>query len=65
MTLRVGPQSGRDPFDHIGLRDGESKLASLVKCYNPTGQDSKERYAWIRTHLANAVEEAIQIRNAN
>jgi hypothetical protein len=36
-----------------------------VKCYNPAGATSKDRYDWIKTHLANAVEEAIRIRSEN
>jgi disulfide bond formation protein DsbB len=33
--------------------------------YNPGGATSKEKYDWIATHLSNAVEEAIEIRNKN
>ena len=29
---------------------------------NPKGRSSKERYAWISQHLANAGEEVIRIR---
>jgi hypothetical protein len=32
---------------------------------SPAGATSKERYDWISTHLANAVEEAIKIRGNN
>ena len=42
-----------------------TKLSSIVKCYNPAGGNSKERYAWIKKHLTNAVEEAISIRENN
>ena len=51
---------GYNPFDYINY--GDKKLSSIVKCYNPTGQNSKKRYDWISDHLANAVEEAINIR---
>jgi hypothetical protein len=54
---------GENPFDYITHRG--QKLSSIVKCYNPQGADSKERYAWISEHLANAVEEAVKIRAAN
>ena len=37
-------------------------LSSVVKCYSPAGRNSKERYAWISKNLANAVAEAIEIR---
>lgn len=54
---------GANPFDCIDYADTGKKLSSIVKCYNPVGSDSKERYAWIAKHLENAVEEAIKIRN--
>lgn len=54
---------GKNPFDFIPY--GDKKLSSIVKCYNPAGGNSKERYAWIAKHLSNAVEEAIRIRNDN
>ena len=54
---------GKNPFVYI--THGKEKLSSIVKCYNPTGTNSKDRYAWIKKHLANAVEEAITIRNDN
>lgn len=57
--------SGSNPFDDIGYGNNGKKLSSIVKCYNPAGNDSKERYAWISEHLSNAVEEAIKIRENN
>lgn len=56
---------GGNPFDHIGYNNTGKKLSSIVKCYNPGGSNSKERYAWIAKHLENAVTEAIGIRNKN
>jgi hypothetical protein len=56
---------GNNPFGYISFGDPKKKLSTVVKCYNPAGTNSKERYAWISKHLANAVEEAIKIRNAN
>jgi hypothetical protein len=56
---------GKNPFDHITHTPTKKKLSSIVKCYNPAGTNSKQRYAWIAQHLANAVEEAIRIRNQN
>lgn len=53
---------GKNPFDYINL--GQHKLSSIVKCYNPSGRDSKEKYATISTSIADWIEEAIQIRNA-
>lgn len=37
-------------------------LSAVVKCYEPTGQSSKEKYNWITEYLAAIVEEAIHIR---
>ena len=56
---------GSNPFAEITHGKSGKKLSSIVKCYTPSGSDSKERYAWIKKHLANAVEEAIQIRKDN
>jgi hypothetical protein len=56
---------GNNPFDFIGYGNSGKKLSSIVKCYNPAGATSKERYDWILIHLANAVEEAIEIRTKN
>ena len=53
---------GLNPFDYIGFGTTGAKLSSTVKCYDPQGSTSTDRYNWIRTHLANAVEEAIKIR---
>ena len=57
--------AGANPFDHIGYGGTGKKLSSIVKCYNPGGATSQERYEWIKQHLANAVEEAIRIRKSN
>jgi hypothetical protein len=54
---------GDNPFDHITIGNGGKKLSAVAKCYNPAGTSSKDRYEWISTHLANAVEEAITIRS--
>jgi hypothetical protein len=56
---------GDNPFDSITFGKTGKKLSSIVNCYNPSGGTSKERYAWIEKHLANAVEEAIKIRSNN
>ncbi len=56
---------GKNPFQFIGYGNTGKKLSSIVKCYNPEGSNSKERYAWISKRLANAVEEAVTIRNKN
>ena len=56
---------GENPFDYITHGVSKNKLSSIVKCYNPAGSNSKERYAWIEQHLANAIAEAIKIRGEN
>lgn len=56
---------GANPFDYITHGPTKQKLSSIVKCYSPAGATSKEKYAWIATHLANAVEEAVNIRRQN
>lgn len=56
---------GRNPFANITHGESGKKLSSIVKCYTPAGSNSKERYAWIKKHLSNAVEEAIKIRSNN
>ena len=56
---------GENPFDYIGYGNTGKKLSSIVKCYNPGGATSQERYDWIKQHLANAVEEAVTIRKNN
>ena len=56
---------GANPFESIGYGSTGKKLSSIVKCYNPAGSTSQEKYDWIKKHLANAVEEAIKIRKDN
>ena len=54
---------GKDPFSFITHNTSDKPLSSIVKCYDPAGRSSRERYDWISRHLANAIEEAIRIRN--
>ena len=57
---RISPK-GRNPFDKIPI-NGKA-MSSVVKCYDPPGRDSSERYDWIKKYLASMIEEAIDIRN--
>ena len=57
--------TGKNPFNFITHGLSGKKLSTIVKCYDPGGSTSKERYAWIEKHLANAIEEAIRIRKEN
>ena len=50
---------GGNPFSHI------AGIPSAVQCYDPAGDTSTGRYAWISKYLAGAVEKAIEIRNDN
>jgi MTH538 TIR-like domain (DUF1863) len=54
---------GKNPFDFIGYGDAGKKLSSIVKCYDPAGSSSQERYKWIAENLANAIDEAVAIRS--
>lgn len=58
-------KKGNNPFNYITHGGTKEKLSTIVKCYNPAGANSKERYDWISRNIANAVEEAIKIRNNN
>ena len=53
---------GSNPFDYIRHKNTDKCFSSIVKCYNPAGRTSKERYDWISKYLAKAVEEAIRVR---
>ena len=57
--------AGENPFNYAHLRNTGKSLSTVVKCYDPTGHNSKEKYAWISRYLSAAVEEAIQIRSRN
>lgn len=59
-------RKGQNPFTHFTVADSNGHrhdLSSVVKCYNPPGTNSRQRYNWIRDNLADIVEEALRIRN--
>lgn len=56
---------GKNPFDYVDWGDTGKPLSAIVKCYDPPGHSSKEKYRRISEHLADLVEEAIQIRKDN
>ena len=62
---RYVSSKGDNPFKFIGYGSSGTLLSSIVRCYDPSGRTSKEKYDWIATSLADAVEEAIQIRKNN
>ena len=51
---------GNNPFDYTFYRN--VRLSRVVKCYNPRGTNSRERYNWISRYISDAVQEAINIR---
>lgn len=56
---------GKNPFTSIDHPSTGKKLSTIVRCYDPTGSNSHERYDWIKEHLENAVAEANKIRKNN
>lgn len=59
-------RKGENPFTHFTVEDSDGKrrrLSSVVKCHNPQGTNSRQRYNWIRDNLADIVEKALRIRN--
>lgn len=53
---------GGNPFQFIPYGNTGDVLSSVVKCYDPAGYTSQERYAWISKYLGDAIEKAISIR---
>lgn len=53
---------GENPFDYVTYHGTGAALSSIVKCYDPPGLNSKERYGWIRQYIAAALDEAVEIR---
>ena len=53
-------EKGGNPFDYWDL--GNIKLSSVIRCYNPEGGNSKEKYDWISRHIAYITNEAVGIR---
>lgn len=58
-------KKGNNPFDYIIHGGTKKKLSTIVKCYDPAGSNSKERYNWISKYISDAVEKAIKIRENN
>ncbi len=53
---------GFNPFDFIKIPSTGRKPSSIIRCYDPPGNDSREIYKWIEENIAGLVEEAILIR---
>ena len=56
---------GNNPFNYISYGDTGKKLSTIVKCYNPVGVNSKEKYDWISKYIAQIANEAMKIRSSN
>ena len=53
---------GYNPFGYFTFPRTVTAMSSVVRCYNPPGRNSTERYNWIANNLSAIVEEAIDIR---
>lgn len=56
---------GKNPFDYVIFSNTGKKLSSVVNCYEPKGENSKERYDWISKYISTIIERAIEVRNKN
>jgi hypothetical protein len=54
---------GRNPFDDFTMKKDKTRLSSIVKTYDPSGQASSDVYDTIKGNLAGWVEEAVKIRD--
>ena len=53
---------GMNPFELLTLGDVE-KMSNIVRAYDPLGNSSREKYAYISDNIEDWVEEAVEIRN--
>lgn len=56
-------KKGSNPFLSVKIPERQNTMATTVKCYNPRGRISTDKYDWIKNNLSAIVEEAIKIRN--
>lgn len=54
---------GSNPFASVKYGDSGKMLSSIVKAYDPPYSTSKNVYDYVKTNLADWVEEAISIRS--
>ena len=54
---------GANPFSYVRVPGTQTLMSKVVRCYNPPGRNSTERYNWIARNLSAMVEEAVAIRN--
>ena len=53
-------RGGENPFHYV-FANG-SRLSEIVKCYEPQGESSEDRFEWIEKNMPLVIEEAIDIR---
>lgn len=56
---------GKNPFETFTMKNGQIKLSSIVRTYDPPYSDSQRVYDYIKTHLSEWIDEAIAIRKAH
>lgn len=53
---------GSNPLDNVTFKQSGRALSSVAKTYDPPHYDSKEVYAYIKKHLPDWIDEAVDIR---
>ena len=53
---------GRNPFSGFTIQQGKTRMADVVKTYDPPYTDSKKVYEYIATNLSSWIDEAVAIR---
>lgn len=53
---------GSNPFEQFSFNNGQHRLASIVRAYDPPYADSRMAYNFIHGNLASWIEEAVSIR---
>jgi MTH538 TIR-like domain (DUF1863) len=54
---------GRNPFEDFTIGEKKTPMSSVVKTYNPPYTDSKDVYNYFSEHIADWIQEAIDIRD--
>ena len=58
-------RKGPNPYSFITHGTSGKKLSTIVKCYDPPGENSQAKYSWISKNLSGIVEQSIEIRSRN
>jgi hypothetical protein len=54
---------GKNPFEEFTIGEKKTPMTSVVRAYNPPYTDSKDVYNYISEHLADWIDEAVEIRD--